>query len=145
MGKDLEIGVPRIPILQLKDPIKKVPINIADNDGEKFPEIKSKHDGGHLEKRQQVLNSEKLNTELRNQGNDLKGGITNSANPRMDSLVLDVPNGLSSNRKNDVTYETKEVPSFELSLKRLRDIGDAGASSHDRNVLRHSDLSAFSR
>jgi pseudo-response regulator 7 len=146
MGKDLEIGVPRIPNLQLKDPIKRVPTNIADNDGEKFPEIKSKHDGGHLEKRQQELNSEKCNTELRNQGNDLKGGgITNSANPRMDSLVLDVPNGLSSNRKNEVTYETKEVPSFELSLKRLRDIGDAGASSHDRNVLRHSDLSAFSR
>ncbi|KAJ6986980.1 two-component response regulator-like PRR37 isoform X5 [Populus alba x Populus x berolinensis] len=145
MGKDLEIGVPRIPILQLKDPIKKVPINIADNDGEKFPEIKSKHDGGHLEKRQQVLNSEKRNTELRNQGNDLKGGITNSANPHMDSLVLDVPNSLSSNRKNEVTYEIREVPSFELSLKRLRDIGDAGASSHDRNVLRHSDLSAFSR
>ena len=43
MGKDLEIGVPRIPDLQLKDPIKKVPTNIADNNGEKFPEIKSEY------------------------------------------------------------------------------------------------------
>ncbi|KAJ6322882.1 hypothetical protein OIU77_012672 [Salix suchowensis] len=139
MGKDLETGVPGIPNLQFKDPIEKVLTNIADNDGERFPEIKPKQDGGHLEKRQQDLNSEERDTELRNQGNDLKG------NPQMESLVLDVPNGLSSNQKNEIFYETKEVPSFELSLKRLRDIGDARTSSHDRNVLRHSDLSAFSR
>ncbi|KAJ6727163.1 TWO-COMPONENT RESPONSE REGULATOR [Salix purpurea] len=145
MGKDLETGAPRIPNLQFKDPIEKVLTNIADNDGERFPEIKPKQDGGHLEKRQQDLNSEERDTELRNQGNDLKGSITNSTNPQMESLVLDVPNGLSSNQKNEVIYETKEVPSFELSLKRLRDIGDARTGSHDRNVLRHSDLSAFSR
>uniref|UniRef100_A0A6N2LR94 Uncharacterized protein n=1 Tax=Salix viminalis TaxID=40686 RepID=A0A6N2LR94_SALVM len=145
MGKDLETGVPRIPNLQFKDPIEKVLTNIADNDGERFPEIKPKQYGGHLEKRQQDLNIEEHDTELRNQGNDLKGSITNSTNPQMESLVLDVPNGLSSNQKNEVIYETKEVPSFELSLKRLRDIGDARTRSHDRNVLRHSDLSAFSR
>ena len=145
MGKDLETGVPRISNQQLKDPIEKVLTNTADNDGEKIPEIKPKQDGGHLEKRQQDLNSEEHDTELRNQGNDLKGSITNSTNPQMESLVLDGPNGLSSNQKNEVIYETKEVPSFELSLRRLRDIGDARTSSHDRNVLRHSDLSAFSR
>ncbi|CAK7325570.1 unnamed protein product [Dovyalis caffra] len=140
MGKDLEIGVPKIPNLQLKDPREKVFTNIAGNNGEKFPEIKSKQDGGHLEKAQLELNSEKHNTELRNQGDDLKG-----VSPQIDSVVLDIPNDLFSNKKNEVFYETKEMPSLELSLKRLRDIGDAGTSAHDRNVLRHSDLSAFSR
>ncbi|XP_042427353.1 two-component response regulator-like PRR37 [Zingiber officinale] len=39
-----------------------------------------------------------------------------------------------------------DVPSLELSLKRLRSIGEgATATQDDRNVLRRSDLSAFSR
>jgi pseudo-response regulator 7 len=145
MGKDLEIGAPRIPNLQHKDPSKEVLTNIAGNNGEKFREIKSEQDSGHLEKGQLELNSEKHNTELRNQGNGLKGVITNITNPRIESEVVDIPNSLSSNKKNEVIYETKEMPSLELILKRLRDTGDAWASANDRNVLRHSDLSAFSR
>jgi len=145
MGKDLEIGVPRIPNLQHKDLSKEVLTNIAGNNGEKFREIKSEQDSGHLEKGQLELNSEKHNTELRNQGNDLKGVITNITNPRIESEVVDISNSLSSNKKNEVIYETKEMPSLELVLKRLRDTGDAWASANDRNVLRHSDLSAFSR
>nr|XP_034928833.1 two-component response regulator-like PRR37 isoform X3 [Populus alba] len=145
MGKDLEIGVPRIPNLQHKDLSKEVLTNIAGNNGEKFREIKSEQDSGHLEKGQLELNSEKHNTELRNQGNDLKGVITNITNPRIESEIIDIPNSLSSNKKNEVIYETKEMPSLELVLKRLRDTGDAWASANDRNVLRHSDLSAFSR
>ncbi|KAG6758439.1 hypothetical protein POTOM_038787 [Populus tomentosa] len=145
MGKDLEIGVPRIPNLQHKDLSKEVLTNIAGNNGEKFREIKSEQDSGHLEKGQLELKSEKHSTELRNQGNDLKGVITNITNPRIESEVIDIPNSLSSNKKNEVIYETKEMPSLELVLKRLRDTGDAWASANDRNVLRHSDLSAFSR
>ncbi|XP_024465722.2 two-component response regulator-like PRR37 isoform X2 [Populus trichocarpa] len=145
MGKDLEIGVPRIPNLQHKDLSKEVLTNIAGNNGEKFREIKSEQDSGHLEKGQLELNSEKHNTELRNQGNDLKGVSTNITNPQIESEVVDISNSLSSNKKNEVIYETKEMPSLELVLKRLRDTGDAWASANDRNVLRHSDLSAFSR
>ncbi|CAK7325569.1 unnamed protein product [Dovyalis caffra] len=144
MGKEFAMGVPRIPNLQLKHPSKKVPTKKAGNNGEKFPEIKSKQDGGQIEKGQLELNREKHKAELRNQGNDKNGVIINDTNPQIESVV-DIPNGLSSCKKNEAIYETKEMPSLELSLKRLRDIGDTGTSYHDRNVLRHSDLSAFSR
>ncbi|KAJ6325360.1 hypothetical protein OIU76_012447 [Salix suchowensis] len=114
MGKDLKIGVPGIPNLQLNDSCEEVLTNIAGNNGERFCEIKPEQDIGHLEKAQVEIESE----------------------------VLDIPHSCSSNNKNKVVYESKEMPSLELSLKRLRDIGAAGASSHERNVLRHS---AFSR
>ncbi|KAJ6717770.1 TWO-COMPONENT RESPONSE REGULATOR [Salix purpurea] len=139
MGKDLKIGVPGIPNLQLNDSCEEVLTNIAGNNGERFREIKPEQDIGHLEKAQVEVNSEKHNTELGNQGNDI---IINITNPQIESEVLDIPHSCSSNNKNKVVYESKEMPSLELSLKRLRDIGAAGASSHERNVLRHS---AFSR
>ena len=42
--------------------------------------------------------------------------------------------------------DNEELPSLELSLKRLRGVKDAGIAIQDeRNVLRRSDLSAFSR
>ncbi|KAJ6357840.1 hypothetical protein OIU78_005638 [Salix suchowensis] len=139
MGKDLKIGVPGIPNLLLNDSCEEVLTNIAGNNGERFCEIKPEQDIGHLEKAHVEVNSEKQNTELRNQGNDI---IINITNPQIESEVLDIPHSCSSNNKNKVVYESKEMPSLELSLKRLRDIGAAGASSHERNVLRHS---AFSR
>ncbi|CAH9133685.1 unnamed protein product, partial [Cuscuta epithymum] len=40
---------------------------------------------------------------------------------------------------------TKDMPSLELSLKQHREVVDAGAALQERNVLRHSDQSAFSR
>ncbi|KAJ6720338.1 TWO-COMPONENT RESPONSE REGULATOR [Salix viminalis] len=139
MGKDLKIGVPGIPNLQLNDSCEEVLTNIAGNNGERFREIKPEQDIGHLEKAQVEVNSEKHNTELRNQGNDI---IIHITNPQIESEVLDIPHSCSSNNKNKVVYESKEMPSLEMSLKRLRGIGAAGASSHERNVLRHS---AFSR
>ncbi|KAF9674822.1 hypothetical protein SADUNF_Sadunf10G0166900 [Salix dunnii] len=138
-GKDLEIGVPGIPNLQLNDSSELVLTNIAGNNGEKFREIKPEQDIGHLEKGQAEVNSQKHNTELRNLGNDILISITN---PQIESEVVDIPHSCFFNNKSRVIYESKAIPSLELSLKRLRDIGDAGAISHERNVLRHS---AFSR
>ncbi|XWS75085.1 hypothetical protein CRYUN_Cryun01aG0054600 [Craigia yunnanensis] len=147
MGKDLEIGVPKIPALQLENPSEKVNTNIAGGNREKLSEIKPKKDDEKLEKVQLELNSEKPGGDLRNQAADLIGVITINTDAQIESAVFDIPNGLPkvSDAKDKVIYDTKEIPSLELSLKRLREVGDTGTSAHKRNVLRHSDLSAFSR
>ncbi|KAL4576396.1 hypothetical protein LXL04_012489 [Taraxacum kok-saghyz] len=47
---------------------------------------------------------------------------------------------------NSVTVpKTNDVPTLELSLKRPRDLEDSDTSTHKRNILKQSDLSAFSR
>ncbi|EOY18475.1 Pseudo response regulator, putative isoform 2 [Theobroma cacao] len=147
MGKDLEIGVPKITASQLEDPSEKVMTNIAGVNKDKLSAINPKKDDEKLEKAQLELNSEKSGGDLRNQAADLIGVITNNTEPHIESAVFDIPNGLPkvSDAKEKVNYDTKEMPFLELSLKRLRDVGDTGTSAHERNVLRHSDLSAFSR
>lgn len=52
----------------------------------------------------------------------------------------------SSDIANKGTINDEDLPSLELSLKRLRGVKDAGITiQYERNVLRRSDLSAFSR
>ncbi|KAL5733383.1 hypothetical protein ACOSP7_032723 [Xanthoceras sorbifolium] len=148
MGKDLEIGVPRIPSLQLENPTEKVLDIIADIDKEKLSEMNSKKDDEQLEKKQLELNSDKANGNVRSQASDLMGVITNSNDSPLESAVFDIPNGLfkDSCTKETAVYDNNELPSLELSLKRLRYVGDTGTSLYNRYVLRHSDRhSAFSR
>lgn len=146
MGKDLEIGVSRIP-LQLEELSAKGLTNIASPDGEKISEIKSKKDDEKLQKGQVELDNAKPNGDLRNKVADLMGLTTNSTDPQIESVVCDIPNGISkvSDMKVKALFDNKETPYLELSLKRLRDVGDTGTSAHDQNILRHSGLSAFSR
>ncbi|KAA8534314.1 hypothetical protein F0562_031859 [Nyssa sinensis] len=143
MGKDLEIGVPRNPELQLEDPRIKVLTSVSGTNKDKFSDSDSKKDGEKLGKGKVELNSEKLNGELSNEVADLMGAIANSTNPQMEYAATKIPN--FSKIRDQVIYDTKEVPSLELSLKRLRDVVDTGTSLQEPNVLRHSDLSAFSR
>ncbi|KAK9033624.1 hypothetical protein V6N11_049810 [Hibiscus sabdariffa] len=95
-----------------------------------------------LHKAQLELHNEKHAGDLRNRAADL-----NTSGAQIESAVMDIMNGLRkvSDTKDKVIYKSKEMPSLELSLKRLIDVGDSGTSAHQRNVLRHSDLSAFSR
>ncbi|XVF75468.1 hypothetical protein PTKIN_Ptkin13bG0190600 [Pterospermum kingtungense] len=147
MGKDLEIGVPKITALQLENPSEKVLTNITSANKDKLSEISPMNDDGTLKKTQLELNSEKPSDDLRNQAADLIGAITDNTGAQIESAVLDIRNGLPKvyDAKDKAIYDTKEIPSLALSLKRQRDIGGSGTSSHERNVLRHSDLSAFSR
>ncbi|KAL7184675.1 hypothetical protein ACSBR2_026759 [Camellia fascicularis] len=143
MGKDLEIGIPRNLDLQLEDQSKKVSITLV---GASKETICNLEDGEKLEKDKLELNSETPNGELRKDVSNLFVSITNCADPKMETVDIEVPNDISkTNINNKAIYDTKEIPSFELSLKRLRDGGEIGTSAQERNVLRHSDLSAFSR
>lgn len=146
MGKDLEIGVSRIP-LQLEDLSSNGLTKIASTDGEKISEVKSKKDDEKLQKGQVELDSVKPNGDLRNKVADLMGLITNSTDSKIESVVCDIPNGISkvSDMKVKALFDNKETPDLELSLKRLRDVGDTETSAQDQNILRHSELSAFSR
>ncbi|WRX11597.1 Signal transduction response regulator [Theobroma cacao] len=140
MGKDLEIGVPKITASQLEDPSEKVMTNIAGVNKDKLSAINPKKDDEKLEKAQLELNSEKSGGDLRNQAADLIGVITNNTEPHIESAVFDIPDGLPkvSDAKEKVNYDTKERPFLELSLKRLRDVGDTGTSAHERNSTSNS-------
>ncbi|XP_015877112.2 two-component response regulator-like PRR37 isoform X1 [Ziziphus jujuba] len=149
MGKDLEIGVPSIPDLQLGDPGEKVLTNTAGTNKDKLYELNLNKNDEKLEKRELLeLNDEKPNGELKTQAVDLRAvEIDSDTDPQIESVVSTIPKSISklpdTNDKTD--HENKEIPSLELNLKRIRDVQDTGSSAHDRNVLRHSSLSAFSR
>ncbi|KAK2633833.1 hypothetical protein Ddye_028625 [Dipteronia dyeriana] len=138
MGKDLEIGVPRIPSLQLEDSTENVLDIIADTDKEKLSEINSKKDDEQLDNKQLEHYSDKPNGNVRNQASDLMGVITNSNDSPIESEVFDIPDS-AKNKK--AVYDNNELLS-----QGLREVGDTGTSLHELNVFRHSDWhSAFSR
>lgn len=146
MGKDLKIGVSSIPNLQLEDRCEKGLTNMECTNKDKSSEMNSKKDDEEQDKKELDLNSEEPNAE-KAQAVDLMGVSTNSIDTQIESAVLDIPNGLSkvACMKDKAIQENKEIPFFELILKRSRDVQDTEPSAHDRNVLRHSDISAFSR
>lgn len=143
MGKDLEIGVPRNPDLQLEDRSKKVLATLAGAKKDKINKLESTRDGDKLENDKKELNSGTPNGELTKEIADLNEAITHCTNPRMESVATEVPNDISKKNINDkAIYDTEEISSLQLSLKRLRDVGDIGNNAKERNALRHS---AFSR
>lgn len=149
MGKDLEIGVPSIPDLQLGNPGEKGLTNMASTNKDKLSERNLRKNDEKLEKRELVeLNKEKPNGELKTQTVDIMAvPVSSNTDLQIESVVFDIPNSISKlpdmNNKTDLV--SKEIPSLELSLKRPRDVRGTGSSAHDRIVLRHSGLSAFSR
>ncbi|KAL5711155.1 hypothetical protein ACHQM5_021644 [Ranunculus cassubicifolius] len=89
-------------------------------------------------------------------GKDLVIGIPRNADVQQEQQsekveigLSEVPNGKPTSKVLEIKDKSKpasddiELPSLELSLKRLRDV--ATSAHDDRNVLRRSDLSAFSR
>ncbi|GJR48267.1 CCT domain-containing protein [Tanacetum coccineum] len=67
-------------------------------------------------------------------------GATKISNAHVEALKA---NHLLSNIS--IEDYSKKSPTLELSLKRPRDVEDAEANAQERNVLRHSGLSAFSK
>ncbi|CAI8602674.1 unnamed protein product [Vicia faba] len=94
------------------------------------------------------LNCENQSGKLRCKGLSLSDGVTSTSDSRMRSGEIEALNRIprSSDICNKGTNNDEEFPSLELSLKRPREVKEAGTTSQDeRNVLRHSDLSAFSK
>ncbi|PPD74495.1 hypothetical protein GOBAR_DD28571 [Gossypium barbadense] len=147
VGKDLDIGMPRNLDLQLECPVE-VPIrtvgakqiNLLDMSSSKFSE--------QIEKRQLDLNSESPSNKQKSEAANQTGTTSKTTDLKKEIAENEVSNRLSKIPDvNDKTInDSKELPSVELGLKRLRGVKDAGTVVRDeRNVLRRSDSSAFSR
>ncbi|KAL6980428.1 hypothetical protein U1Q18_022068 [Sarracenia purpurea var. burkii] len=146
MGRDLEIGIPRNPDLQLEGQGQKGLETITGTNTEKTSDLESKEDREKFEKEKLKLNCETWNGELREEAANLIGAMADCTNLQMENVSIEVPIDISkTNNKDKAIYDSKEMPYLELSLKRLRDVGEIGTSAEEQNILRHSDLSAFSR
>ncbi|KAJ0564264.1 putative response regulator and transcription factor RR-A-type family [Helianthus annuus] len=75
----------------------------------------------------------------RNSEKKIESNLKEASEPRTKS----VNNGMVA--KANESLNNKGPPALELSLKRPLDLEDTDTSTHKRNVLKQSDLSAFSR
>eukprot|EP00257_Ricinus_communis_P011119 XP_002531836.2 two-component response regulator-like PRR37 [Ricinus communis] len=143
MGKDLEIGVSSNLDTRHDCQLENLSPRPTSKRQQKISEVDSKPlENGMLEH-----DGENLFTKLRDQTPQLASTNADSANPRIEIKKVGTSNRPDiSQLKDKACCDSGELPSFELSLKRLRGVGDDGnAADDDRNVLRHSDLSAFSK
>ncbi|XP_077239621.1 two-component response regulator-like PRR37 [Tasmannia lanceolata] len=149
MGKDLEIGMPINPDLKLEPyPREKFSFKLTGTKQDKMHGQDPKRDN---EESNEVLelNSNNPFDKVGIQAADLIGAISNgSAIAHMETGVTEAPIYLSkiSEIKDQPFDGSKELPSLDLCLKRPRSVGDGGTAVHDDwNILKRSDLSAFSK
>ncbi|XP_077232958.1 two-component response regulator-like PRR37 [Tasmannia lanceolata] len=148
MGRDLQIGVPISPDLNLEPYSReKVSTNLTWQKPDKSPEQGPKREN---EESNEVLelNSDDTFDKVEILAADLIGAIAiTGAIAQIETLVVDAQDLSKIPEIKDWAIEdSKELPSLDLCLKRLRSVGDGGSAIHeDRNVLRRSDPSAFSR
>nr|CAD1841967.1 unnamed protein product [Ananas comosus var. bracteatus] len=142
MGKDLEIGMPGnlatdYELYQTEQANSKPTGAIF----EKMPPESGQKSEGVIR-----LDGSNTSDEPRAQAADLIGVMAN--NTEVQQAAKYVPNGFSKtiDGKDKSTDGFFELPSLDLSLRRLRSVGDGiSPNTDDRNVLRRSDLSAFTR
>lgn len=145
MGKDLEIGVPGNAELNYEtSPDVKVCSKLTDESVDKLPGNDQKNEGSPGQENNNVLTSEERSA----QAADLIGEIAKNRDTQTVTPASQTPNGSSKTTEcqDKNTEGTTDLPSLELSLKRLRSVGELGSATHEeRNVLRRSEQSAFSR
>ncbi|KAL8218228.1 hypothetical protein R6Q57_021601 [Mikania cordata] len=121
MGKDLKIGVPKS--FEVEESSR--------NKTDKFCESNIKKVGDKLDVSMQL---------------DCDNGAPRTEPFNAHKEALEANHLLENiNIEDKTVYYSKESPALELSLKRPRDVEDADVNAQERNVLRHSELSAFSR
>ncbi|KAE9620528.1 putative response regulator and transcription factor RR-A-type family [Lupinus albus] len=143
MGKDLAIGISLN--LQMEHPLElsSKPIDIfkmSDVDGKQL-------DKGHsnlYKKGQPEYDIEKTRTQEDQAMNAVD--VADSSSRQAGSRDLNSSYGFFGFSQTKASCNFKQYPSLELTLKSLEDVRDAKNDTGDAcNVLRHSDLSAFSR
>lgn len=144
MGKDLEIGMSRNQDLQCALQCENLSLYPMSKRHNKLSEVDSKpHENGQLE-----YNRENISNKLRDQAPKTISTNASGVNSNAEIKKFDASKGPSdiSQLKEKACCDSGELPSLELTLKRLIAVRDGGnAANDDRNVLRHSDLSAFSK
>lgn len=150
MGKDLEIRMPTNQDLQLRSYSKEIaPVKLSSAQinksllqGKKDMDIlndgaQDKSNNKHHKENGRIQADDKIR-DIVSSDTIIRIGLGPSETITEPSIISDV--------KDKVVCEMKELPSLDLNLKRLRSIGEGGKShKDDRNILKHSDQSAFSR
>lgn len=146
-SRDLDLGGQRSldlqPEYQTESPIKHVgtkKTNQLETGSSKFIE---QIDRGQLD-----LNSESPSSKLKYEAAKVAGAITKIIDADKEDTEYEASNKPSKflDMNSKAIKDSKESPPLELSLKRLRGVKDIGTTiQDDRNVLRRSDSSAFSR
>lgn len=138
LGRDLDIGL--YPVEVPKKLVGTKPNNQLEAGSSKFSE---QIDKGMLD-----LKSDTPASKLKHEAVNLTG-----INAKTGDLKKEKPEYETANRVSNIldinsklVMDSKDLPSLELSLKRLRAGKENGIMvQDDRNVLRRSDSSAFSR
>lgn len=145
MGKDLAMGISSNVPLKYQDeelsnnPILKGNNKIFDIDGMQLTKGQS-NVGGKVQ-----LEDDSDRTRMQ-ENQAMNVGVTDRSNPGAESRDLHTPNGFSGFAKSKASCCFKQHPSLELTLKRMGEVKDAThVTGDDCNVLRHSNLSAFSK
>lgn len=145
MGKDLKIGIPSNAEIQYEThPIEKHLSKQRDWDMNKDKMKRDQNNNGIP-----TLESNNLSTsdERNTKASDLISSIANNTSTQpLSALQVPYDSSKISECQEKTTDNSREIPNLELSLKRRRPIGECGSATHDdRNVLRRSEQSAFSR
>ncbi|XVE76260.1 hypothetical protein DITRI_Ditri12bG0157900 [Diplodiscus trichospermus] len=147
MSKDLDIGMPRNVDLQLECP-DEVPIKTVGAKQINQHEMSSGKANEQIDKRHLDLNSEGPSSKLKSEAPNQTGISSKTTDLKKESAEYEASNRLSkiSDRNDKTINDYRELSSTELGLKRLRGVEDSGTVVRDeRNVLRRSESSAFSR
>ncbi|KAE8719066.1 Two-component response regulator-like APRR7 [Hibiscus syriacus] len=147
IGKDLEMGMLRNVDLQLNS-AAEVPIKTIGTNQFNVIEVGSSKFNEQVDKRRLDLNCESPSCILMSEDAAQNGITSKTTNLEKETAEYEASNKLSKiSDSNDKTVnDSKELSSIDLGLKRLRGVKDDGNVVRDeRNVLRRSDSSAFSR
>ncbi|KAF8683760.1 hypothetical protein HU200_044693 [Digitaria exilis] len=142
MGKYLEISAPRNSSVEYQSSVNDLSVNPTEKQHEAhIPQCKSKKNVMAEDDCTNMLSEP--NTETA----DLISSIARSTEGQQAVRVVDAP-GCPSKMPdgNDKNHDSHiEVPAHELGLKRLKTNGATTEIHDERNILRRSDLSAFTR
>lgn len=147
MGKDLEIGMAstlKVPLEYLNECPTKYTVTRQNN----LVEMGFNRFNEQINKGLVDFDHETPSRKLSCESHTLTGAVTNPIDLQMGIKEFQTPNGHCkvSDVKSKGCNDTDEMRSLELSLKRLRGVKGTGTTvQDDRNVLRRSDSSAFSR
>ncbi|KAK1563090.1 hypothetical protein Q3G72_022165 [Acer saccharum] len=147
IGRDLNIGARRSLDLQLEYPIE-LPIKLVGTKPNNQLDVGSSKFSEQIGKGKLDLNSDSPSSKLNYEAVNLTSIITKITDTEKDKTEYEDPNRVSkiSDTNSKSIKDSGELPSLELSLKRLRGAKDIGSTvQDDRNVLRRSGSSAFSR
>lgn len=146
MGKDLEIGIPRNSDSQINEPSKTV-TTATSAEKIQYSQLNPKGDGGNVDRGKLEFSCEKTKGERIKQAAHKAGGMVGNDEHRRGSMGSKIPTVLLevSKGKDKDTENCKDLPSLELSLKRMGDVAGTSTNAQEQNILGHSEISAFTR